>query len=242
MDHTQWLGDTLGKIAAEKAGIFLEGVPAISSPQETEAREVLEKEANEKRTPLRFIKEPQEGYGIALVGTHQKWNAALALAALHSLGLRMGYESVVEGLAKVSWPGRFERITSQGIEVVLDGAHNPHAAKVLRETWLAEMGAVKGTLIFGAMEAKDVSGILDELCGLTQRILLCKVGTTRGLPTEELVKCLPTGAHADSFANFSEAMEAARSCGSPVLVAGSLFLIGEARAALLGVKFQASAQ
>lgn len=242
MDHTQWLGDTLGKIAAEKAGIFLEGVPAISSPQETEAREVLEKEANEKRTPLRFIKEPQEGYGIALVGTHQKWNAALALAALHSLGLRMGYESVVEGLAKVSWPGRFERITSQGIEVVLDGAHNPHAAKVLRETWLAEVGAGKGTLIFGAVETKDVSGIFEELRGISQRILLCKVGTIRGLPTEELIKCLPTGEHADCFANFSEAMEAARSFAGPVLITGSLYLIGEARAALLGGKFQASAQ
>ena len=163
LDHTQWLGDTLGKIAAEKAGIFLEGVPAFSSPQEPEAHEVLEKEANERRSPLRFIEEPLDGYGIALAGTHQKWNAALALAALHSLGLRIAYESVVEGLGKVSWPGRFERISSQGIEVILDGAHNPHAGKVLRETWLAEIGERKGTLVFGAVESKDVTGILAEL-------------------------------------------------------------------------------
>jgi len=242
MDHTQWLGDTLGKIAAEKAGIFLEGVPAFSSPQEPEAHEALEKEANERRSPLRFIEEPLDGYGIALAGTHQKWNAALALAALHSLGLRIAYESVVEGLGKVSWPGRFERISSQGIEVILDGAHNPHAGKVLRETWLAEIGERKGTLVFGAVESKDVTGILAELRGLTARMLFCKVGTLRGLPTDELLKCLPEGESAECFANFPEAMKAARDCGGPVLVAGSLFLVGEARAELLGGEFLASAQ
>ena len=242
MDHTQWLGDTLGNIAAEKAGIFLEGVPAFSSPQEPEAREVLEKEANERRTPLRFIEEPLEGYGIALPGAHQKWNAALALATLHSLGLRMGYESVAEGLGKVSWPGRFERILSDGIEVILDGAHNPHAGKVLRETWLTDIGAHKGTLIFGAVESKDVSGILAELGGLTERILFCKVGTTRGLPTVELLKCLPAGERAECFTNFSEAMKAARMLSGPVLIAGSLFLVGEARAELLGGEFLASTQ
>ena len=242
MDHTQWLGETLGKIAAEKAGIFLEGVPAFSSPQEPEARETLEKEANERRTPLRFIGEPLEGYGIAMAGAHQKWNAALALAALHSLGLPLGYESVAEGLAKVSWPGRFERILSGGVEVILDGAHNPHAAKVLRETWLAEKGAGIGALVFGTVESKDVKGILGELHGLTERILLCKVGTARGLPTDVLAQSLPETAAAECFANFSEALEAARTTGGPVLVAGSLFLVGEARAELLGGDFLASAQ
>lgn len=242
MDHTQWLGQTLGAIAGEKAGIFIEGVPAFSSPQEPEAMEVLEKEANERRSPLRFIEEPLEGYGIALAGMHQKWNAALALAALHSLGLRLGYESVAEGLAKVSWPGRFERIPSDGIEVILDGAHNPHAGKVLRETWLAEIGAGKGTLVFGAVESKDVSGILTELRGLTARMFFCQVGTMRGLPTDELLKCLTDGERAECFPTFSEAMQAARTYGGPILIAGSLFLVGEARAELLGGEFLASAQ
>lgn len=242
MDHTQWLGDTLGKVAAEKAGIFLKGVPAVSSPQDEEARMTLEKEANERRTPLHFIDAPLEGYGIALAGQHQKWNAALALAGLHRLGLRLAYESVVEGLRNVSWPGRFERILSDGTEVILDGAHNPHAAKVLRETWISEIGLGKGTLIFGAVESKDVSGILTELKGLTERMIFCKVGTLRGLPTEALVKSLPEGAEAECYANFHESMAAARKCGGPVLVAGSLFLVGEARAELLGGDFLASLQ
>lgn len=244
MDHTQWLGDTLGKVAAEKAGIFLEGVPAISSPQEEEARKVLEKEANERRTPLVFIDEPAEGYGIALAGAHQKWNAALALAALHALGIRLGYESVADGLSKVKWPGRFERLESEGTEIILDGAHNPHAAKVLRETWISEIGERKGTLVFGAVEGKDVPAILAELRGLTERIIYCKVGTARGLATAALIAGLPEDEQRDAecYDTFSGALKAALKYRGPVLVAGSLFLVGEARAGLLDKEFLASAQ
>jgi dihydrofolate synthase/folylpolyglutamate synthase len=244
LDHTQWLGETLALIAAEKAGIFLEGVPAFSSPQADEARLALEKEANQKRTPLTFIDQPLEGYGIALPGQHQKWNAAIALAALHALGLPLNYESVAEGLAKVQWPGRFERITSGEFEIILDGAHNPHAAKILRETWIDEIGPGKGTLIFGAVESKDIPGILNELRGLNQRIIFCKVGTTRGLPTSELVKSLPANEQltAECYETFSEALAAAKSYNDRILVAGSLFLVGEARAKLLDKTFLASAQ
>eukprot|EP00903_Cladosiphon_okamuranus_P003589 g3587.t1 len=242
MDHTQWLGDTLGKVAGEKAGIFLEGVPAFSAPQEREAEAVLRKEANERRTPLEFISEPLTGYGIALAGDHQSWNAALALAGLHALGIRLGSESVADGLEKVSWPGRFERIRCAGKEVILDGAHNPHAAEVLKATWGREIGEKKGTLIFGAVESKDIAGIFREFRGLTERVVFCKVGTMRGLPLEELTKVLPEEerAAAEGYESFSEAFAAAAGYEGPVLVAGSLFLIGEARAKLLGGDFLAT--
>lgn len=244
MDHTQWLGDTLGKVAGEKAGIFLEGVPAFSAPQEREAEAVLRKEANEMRTPLEFVTEPLTGYGIALAGEHQKWNAALALAGLHGLGIHLGSESVADGLKNVSWPGRFERISFRGKEVILDGAHNPHAAEVLKNTWGREIGVKKGTLIFGAVESKDISGIFREFQGLTERVIFCKVGTMRGLPLEELIKVLPEDkqAAAEGYESFSEAITVAAGYDGPVLVAGSLFLIGEARAMLLGGDFLASGQ
>jgi dihydrofolate synthase/folylpolyglutamate synthase len=244
LDHTQWLGDTLALVAAEKAGIFLEGIPAFSSPQEDEARLALEKVANQKRTPLVFIDQALEGYGIALPGKHQKWNAALALAALHALGLPLSYESVAEGLTKVQWPGRFERIVSGDLEMILDGAHNPHAAKVLRETWIDEIGAGQGTLIFGAVESKDISGILNELSGLTQRIIFCKVGTARGLPTSDLIKSLTADEQltAECYETFTEALAAAKHYNQRILIAGSLFLVGEARAALLDKTFLASVQ
>ncbi|MFD2255077.1 bifunctional folylpolyglutamate synthase/dihydrofolate synthase [Luteolibacter algae] len=244
LDHTQWLGDTLAKVAGEKAGIMLEGVPVISAPQEPEAADVLEKEANQCRSPLEFVEEPLVGYGIALPGMHQKWNAAVAMAALHKLGLPLTYESVADGLAKVSWPGRFEKIVSNGKDIVLDGAHNPHAAKVLRETWNDEMKPGRGTLIFGAVESKDIAGVFKELKGLTERIIFCKVGTMRGLGCEELVKVLPEGeqSSAEAYGSFSEALVAARNYEGPILIAGSLFLVGEARAQLLGENFLASVQ
>lgn len=105
LDHMEWLGNTLGAIAAEKAGIFIEGKPALSSPQDEEARIVLEKEANEKRTPLEFITEPLGGYGIALAGEHQRWNAALAVAALHRAGLPSTPMSCAMALPRYHGPG-----------------------------------------------------------------------------------------------------------------------------------------
>ena len=110
LDHMQWLGSSLEAIAAEKAGILSEGKPAVTAPQEAAARFVLEKEANEVRAPLAFVDEPLLGYPIALAGEHQKWNAALAVAALHRAGLPLNCDIVRHGLATVSWPGRFERV------------------------------------------------------------------------------------------------------------------------------------
>ncbi len=114
---------------------------------------------------------------------------------------------------------------------------------MLRETWLEEFGAgAKGTLVFGAVESKDVSGILKELRALVERMVFCKVGTQRGLPCEELVKFLDGGEEVECFENFAEALKEARNHGGPILIAGSLFLVGEARAELLGGEFLASVQ
>lgn len=244
LDHTQWLGETLEEIAREKAGIFLEGRQAFSCPQEEVVEEVLKKEANERRCPLEFVRQPLEGYGLGLVGEHQRWNAALALAALHALGVWLSYEAVSEGLQKVSWPGRFERISAGGREVILDGAHNPQAAAVLRKTWEKVMRQRKGTLVFGAVESKDVQGVYAELRELTDRTHFCRIGTGRSLPVEELVKVLPEVEQeaALRFSSAEEALRAALREEGPVLVAGSLFLVGEVRAILVGREFLASGQ
>lgn len=244
LDHTQWLGDTLGEIAAEKAGIFLEGVPAVSAPQPPEVRDVLEKEANERRSPLQFVEEPLHGYPIALEGPHQAWNAALAAAALHAARLRLDFDTVRHGLASVKWPGRFERFpaTADRPEIILDGAHNPHAADVLAQTWIEAFGGRKATLLFSAVSSKDIPGILSRLTPLAGRILLCPVDTPRAVPTAELVAALPEGVPAMEFTDFKSAFAAATGFGEVVLVAGSLFLVGEAKALLEGGEFQPCTQ
>jgi len=240
LDHMEWLGDTLGAIAKEKAGIFVEGKPALSSPQEEGARIVLEKEANAKRTLLEFITEPLNGYGLSLAGEHQRWNAALAVAALHRAGLPLNTDVLRHGLASVSWPGRFEKIRP---DVILDGAHNPHSAESLAKTWHSEFREKKASLVFSAVDAKDIAGVLEILCPLASKIFICPIRTPRATPVDELVACLPPNApDHETFDGFESAYLAALRHGSPVLVAGSLYLIGEARAFLTNATFQPSSQ
>lgn len=243
LDHMQWLGDTIEKIAAEKAGIFLEGKPAISAPQQPSVVKVLEKEANERRTPLSFLSMPLTGYSIALPGPHQRWNAALAVECVHAAGIHLDYGTVHHGLSTVRWPGRFERFEYQGKDIILDGAHNPQGAAVLAETWHEQFKGRKATLLFSAVAAKDIAGILAPLSPLAERIHICPVDTPRAVPSEELAAALPEGAPPHvCHASFDEAIKAALESEEPVLIAGSLFLVGEAKAALQGGNFQSSTQ
>jgi len=240
MDHMDWLGDTLEKIAAEKAGVFLPGKPAISAPQEPEARVVLEKTANEVRAPLEFVEQPLLGYAINLAGNHQRWNAALAVAALHHVGLPLREDNVRHGLTHVSWPGRFEEVRPG---VILDGAHNPQASHALRETWLERYAHQKCHLVFSAVAGKDVANILNIIAPLAVRIFICPVNTPRAMAASEIASHLPPGAPPhECHDTFSSAFDAAASGDALVLVAGSLFLVGEARAFLTGVGFQSSVQ
>lgn len=244
LDHMQWLGETIELIAAEKAGIFLEGVPVVSSAQEPGAKFVLQKEANEKRCPIEFIEEPLNGYPIALQGPHQSRNAALALAALHQLGMRLDYDVVHYGLSKVRWPGRFERFPAENRpEIILDGAHNPHAAEVLAETWRQQFGETKATLLFSAVSSKDISGILAWLAPLAERIHLCPVDTPRAVSASDLAASLPenTPPHR-TFETFQEALDVSLKQAEPILIAGSLYLVGEAKAWLEGRSFQSCTQ
>ncbi len=240
LDHMQWLGNSLEEIAKEKAGIFVWGKPVISAPQVPEVARVLKTEANESRSPLEFVDEPLLGYSMALAGEHQCWNAALAVTALHKAGIPLNSDSVRYGLGKVDWPGRFEIIRPN---VILDGAHNPHAAGVLAATWQQEFGEKKAALVFSAVGGKDVAGILEILAPLASRIFLCPVDSPRAVSAEELASQLPDDAPAhEVLGNFRDAFAAAIATENPVLVAGSLFLVGEARAFLTDGEYRASSQ
>jgi dihydrofolate synthase/folylpolyglutamate synthase len=248
LDHTQYLGDTLEAIAAEKAGIFLPGVPALSAPQAAGAREVLERHANEVRAPLAFVEEPLRGYAINLPGPHQAWNAALAVAALSALRAPLTCDTVRHGLARVNWPGRFEIFRAGSVadapaDIVLDGAHNPAAAATLAAAWHSAYPDQSPALVFSAAEDKDAAGVLAILAPLAATIHLCRLDSPRAQTTGRLAAALPPGAppHAE-HPNCRAALAAAVGDGRPVLVAGSLFLVGEARALLTGRAFHRSAQ
>lgn len=243
LDHMQWLGDTIAAIAGEKAGIICAEKPVISAPQEPDAEKVIAEQANEMRAPLTVVQQPLRGYTLSLLGTHQPWNAAVALAALHAAGVCLRYDSVSYGLSHTQWPGRFEVISSTEHTIILDGAHNPHAAKVLAETWQQQYPEKSPTLIFSAVASKDVRGVLTLLAPLACRILLCPVNSPRALTHQELTDAMPQGEYSiELHDSFDQALKSAKQHSGLILVAGSLYLVGQARAHLLGERFQPSAQ
>ncbi len=136
-DHQQWLGDTLEKIAAEKAGIIKPEIPVVTATNEPEALAVIEKIAREKNAPLKISTSERLAGTLApsLLGEHQKLNARLALATVEVLQkqISVSADNIHAGLANVDWPGRLQLITqSGGQKILLDGAHNLDGAKALR--------------------------------------------------------------------------------------------------------------
>jgi dihydrofolate synthase/folylpolyglutamate synthase len=215
-DHQQWLGDTLEKIAAEKAGIIKPGVPVITTAEEPEALAVIEKMARAKNAPLINVgqasslspsqetKKLETGKMpvLPLLGDHQKLNAALALATVETLQgeIPVSDAAVCTGLETVSWPGRLQSITrDSGQKILLDGAHNVAGAKVLREALssgtlkreLQRAGSETGappklTLIIGVLQDKDWPQICRTLAPMAARIFTVPVASERTADAREL--------------------------------------------------------
>jgi dihydrofolate synthase / folylpolyglutamate synthase len=140
-DHQQWLGDTLGKIAAEKAGIIKPGVPVVTATAAPEALAAIGKISREKNAPLKVVTTDDVHSRLAgtlappLLGEHQKTNAKLALATVEVLQkqIPVADEQIRVGLAEVNWPGRLQLIINPGGgKILLDGAHNVAGVEALR--------------------------------------------------------------------------------------------------------------
>ena len=232
LDHQKWLGDTLAQIAGEKAGIIKSQVPVVSAPQAQEVREVLTSTAAGVGAPITFVSEPWSGGAAGLAGAHQRWNAALACAALRTAGVRVDAHAEVQGLSSVVWPGRFQRV---GEDLVIDGAHNPSAIETLVATWREVYGDVRASLVFGAVLDKDIEALLLALRSIADEVWLVPVNNVRGASPEEL-RPMAEAARFNTihYGPVEASLAAARAAGRPVLLAGSLFLAGEVLALLEG--------
>ncbi len=221
MDHMQWLGDTVEKIAAEKAGIIKPGVPVVSAPQVPAAAAVLTAHG-----PVEFVQSPiPADLTVALPGSHQRENAALALAALRAAGIPVSENAARAGLRNVRWPGRFQCLG----DLVLDGAHNAHGAAQLVKTWWEVFGAARVPVIFGAMRDKDYAEMLRVLAPLATEFRFVPVDNPRAVSPEELA-----AAWAGPARVYPSLRAALDEVEGRTLVTGSLFLIGEALALLEG--------
>ncbi|HSN91666.1 MAG TPA: cyanophycin synthetase [Anaeromyxobacteraceae bacterium] len=235
LDHTQLLGDTVESIAREKAGIFKPGVPAVvHGEQPPGALEVLRAEAARRGAPLR-IAPPGYAGTVALRGPHQRANAALAaeaLALLDRAGVPVPPAAVAEGIATARWPGRLEEVGG----VLLDGAHNPDGAAALAAALAALFPGRPVELVFGVLADKDHAAMVAALAPAVRRFHLVAPPSPRARPPDELRPLAEAaGAAAHAHGSLLEALACARreaADGAVPCVAGSLYLVGEARAIL----------
>ena len=238
LDHTQLLGNTVEEIAREKAGIFKPGVPAVvHGDQPGGVLEVLRAEAARRGTPFTVAAASWDG-PIGLPGPHQRANAGLAAAALRALagrGVPVGEDDIARGVACAAWPGRLEEVAG----VVLDGAHNPQGAAALAEALPVLYPGRPVELVFGVLSDKDHAGMLAALRPAVRRIHVLAPQTPRARAAPEvqaLARSLGIEAHVHG--GLEEALACAwraASDGALVCIAGSLYLVGEARQRLGGM-------
>jgi dihydrofolate synthase / folylpolyglutamate synthase len=233
-DHEKWLGQSLGEIATEKAGIIKRRVPLVSAVQRPEAKNVIRTRAAECEAPLECVTASYHETPIALAGSHQKQNAALAIAALGAAQIDIGESAIIRGLANVEWPARFQRWDER---TIIDGAHNPAAAKVLADTWREFFGEQRATLIFAVLSDKDLHGICEALAPISDYVLLPRIRSARAAAPEELAKVLAQTAPSLPYSitpSIADALDQARERSHPILLTGSLHFAGEALAQLRG--------
>jgi dihydrofolate synthase/folylpolyglutamate synthase len=262
LDHTDRLGSTVEAIAREKAAIVMRGDRAVTGAWGT-ALDVVERRCRSVSAPLTVVPAaPPIGVDrdgievdlgrlgptrVGLRGSHQAANAAVAdatLDALEAAGIaRVPEDARRAGYAAVHWPGRMELIELRGREVVLDGAHNPAGAAALAgglDELAPYLGDARATLILAIMADKDVDGVVSALAGSAllrdARVICTSPAGGRALPAVALAARWQAlaGRAAAAIAEPASALQAALASGDgPVIVAGSLYLVGAARAILV---------
>ena len=263
-DHEAYLGHTLTAIGTEKAAIIKPGNLAVTGASGRGLRPILNRCAavdvplrrtgprRPFRTTLRHLdwdgivvdaRTPSgelDDLRIGLIGAHQAENAAVVLALLDALverhDIAVDETSVRRGLADARWPGRLELLDGARIglgRVLLDGAHNPDGARALARA-LRDLGLRRPTIVFGAMRAKRVHAVLQALAPLEPRFVFTRVEHAGAHEPAELVRIWRrvAGADADTAATPAQALR--RAAGDPIVVAGSLYLVGAVRGMITG--------
>jgi dihydrofolate synthase/folylpolyglutamate synthase len=272
IDHTEWLGSTIAAITREKAGILRRRGTLITLPQHPEANQVLGEAAAELgvRGVSAVTYLPPQGADMAvpycvnalggivrvdspLSGAHQQRNLALAIAAAVELACNHGFpvkpSAIAEGIRKTRWPGRLERIERDGVEWILDVAHNPAGAQALRaglNQLLTRSEEVRKpcTLIFSCLRDKPVAEMARILFPLFDQVILAPIHTARAAALDDLLAAAQaTGVRAVSAESVEQAMQLALEQArrgdeesGAVVVSGSVYLVGEARTLLLAEK------
>ncbi len=257
LDHQNFLGDTLSSIAAEKAGIFRNGAPAVIGQQTPDAMAVLEREAARAGAKLfafgsawnawaengRLTYQDDDGLcdlaAPRLIGAHQALNAGLAVAGVRAAGLPFTDETLSAGLGTARWPARLQRLKSGPLiealgtpsELWLDGGHNPHAARAIAAALadFEERNSRPLILIAGMQENKDIDGFFAAFSGLASTVLAVRADHSGARAADDVAAAADrAGIPSYSCGSLIEAATRARGGGpARVLICGSLYLAGE---------------
>jgi dihydrofolate synthase/folylpolyglutamate synthase len=238
-DHMQWLGDTLAKIATEKAGIIKPEVPVLTATDAPDALAVIRDTARCLGAPLHEVsaadtaRPPLAGLDLPLPGDHQRMNAALALATVERLQDRLPVSpaSVVTGLTTVRWPGRLQVVPGPAGQInLLDSAHNRAGVATLTAALARLFPGQKPALIVGVLRDKEWAEMCRALVPRGGRVWFVPVANNRATAPEELcAACCGLHPPEDMCVSASLAGALAQSAAEPFrLVTGSLYLVGEA--------------
>jgi dihydrofolate synthase / folylpolyglutamate synthase len=233
-DHQLYLGSTLREIAIEKAGIIKPGVPVVVGVLDAEAAAAIDEVARERGAEvIRTSPGEVEGFTIGLRGSHQRANAAVArtlLAVVDARGLAVPPAAIATGLATVEWPGRLDwRRLADGREALLDAAHNPAGAVALA-SYLKDLPGPALPLVFAAMRDKDIRDMLSVLLPVTSRLVVTRAPMARSADPSAiltLARGIAPSLDMSAEASVGAALDRAWRASSRIVVAGSIFLLGE---------------
>lgn len=232
LDHQDYLGDTLADIAREKAGIFAAGRPAIIGRAGLAEGVALLRGHAEACAAAPIVVIDDDAVGaladtpLGLAGSYQRANAACALAVIDALGVTADPAARRRGLAAARLPGRLEQLDH---EVSADAAHNPHAAAALARELAAPV-----VLVIGVSADKDLAGIAEALAPRADAVVATRSRNSRALAPDRIAaafRAVDGALDVTCVDSVADAIAAARGRGAPVLVCGSLFVVGEAREA-----------
>lgn len=227
-DHMAILGSTLAEIAAEKAGILKDGVPAVFAGQEEEAARVLRERAPSAYAVTDEDRHRAAGYAPGMQGVYQYENAAVAEAAARIVLAPSAYGCIPAGIRKARWPGRME-ILSKSPFFLVDGAHNATGALALRESLQQLWPGEKFRFIMGVMADKDYVQMIDILAPLASDFFTVTPQGARALPAEALAEQIRgMGIGAESIRSVEE-IPALLDHKTRMAAFGSLYFIGEVR-------------
>ena len=256
-DHTKSLGDTIEKIAFEKAGIIKKNTPLILGKITEEAKKIIKKRASELNAPILEYgrdfsisnikinevgtsfnyQSPElnlENISVNLLGKHQAYNAATAISAfimfLHKTNRKINEQKIYEALANVNWQGRMQ-IISQKPTVIIDGAHNEEGIRALRDNLTEIFPNKKIYFVLAILRDKNLGNIIKNICSVSYKIYITKNKSARAAEIEDQVRFVKL--HDKPFEIHEDVTAATKKAISDaneddiVMISGSLYTISE---------------